>query len=55
MSKNKKDGELSENAVIRKYRITASDGKNYNTLHYNLQNSTVSKTEIVQQEGDIGE
>ena len=27
------DGELSENAVIRKYRITATDGKNYNTLH----------------------
>lgn len=31
------DGELSEDAVIRKFRITASDGKNYNTNHYSLQ------------------
>ena len=28
--------ELNEEAVIRKFRITASDGKNYNTQHYNL-------------------
>ena len=32
-----KDGELEESAVIRKFRITASDGKNYNTNHYNLK------------------
>jgi len=31
------DRELEETAVIKQYLITASDGKNYNTLHYNLQ------------------
>lgn len=30
------DNELTEGAVIRKFRITASDGKSYETGHYNL-------------------
>lgn len=29
--------ELDENSVIRNFRITARDGKNYNTKHYNLE------------------
>ena len=30
------DSELQEDSVIRNFRITARDGKNYNTKHYNL-------------------
>lgn len=30
------DRELAEDAVIRNFRITAADGKSYNTQHYNL-------------------
>ena len=31
------DNELIESSVTRKFRITANDGKVYNTNHYNLQ------------------
>ena len=30
-------GELDDNSVIRNFLITANDGKNYNTKHYNLE------------------
>ncbi|WP_200874848.1 RhuM family protein [Desulfonatronum thiodismutans] len=30
------DSELEEEAVIRNFRITATDGKSYDTKHYNL-------------------
>jgi len=31
------DNELQEDSVVKKYLITAADGKNYNTNHYSLQ------------------
>jgi len=30
------EGELQENSVVRNFRTTAADGKNYNTAFYNL-------------------
>jgi len=30
------DSELEEDSVTRNFRVTAKDGKKYNTLHYNL-------------------
>ncbi len=30
------EGELDEKSVVRKFRTTAADGKNYNVLYYNL-------------------
>jgi hypothetical protein len=31
------EGELQANSVIRNFRITAADGKSYDTQHYNLE------------------
>lgn len=31
-----KEGELSKDSVVKYYLTTANDGKNYNTIHYNL-------------------
>ncbi|MBP1592688.1 MAG: virulence RhuM family protein, partial [Oscillospiraceae bacterium] len=31
-----KEGELEKEGVVRKFRTTASDGKNYNVMYYNL-------------------
>jgi len=36
LKKTFEDNELQKESVIRNFRITASDGKNYNTNHYNL-------------------
>jgi len=38
------DSELEEDSVIRNFRITASDGKNYNTKHYNLSQTVKTTT-----------
>lgn len=34
------DREIDPEAVVKKYLITAADGKNYNTKHYNLHAET---------------
>lgn len=36
MKKVFSDSELEEDSVIRNFRITAADGKNYNTYRYNF-------------------
>ena len=37
LKKNFTDNELDENSVVRNFRITAADGKAYDTKHYNLK------------------
>jgi prophage antirepressor-like protein len=32
-----KEGELEEKSVVEEYSVTAKDGKNYKTKHYNLE------------------
>ena len=52
------EGELEEMAVVRKFRTTAADGKNYNTAYYNFEEgeleekATVRKFRTVQKEGN---
>lgn len=41
-----KTGELDGNSVIRIFRITASDGKEYDTKHYNLKAIISARTSI---------
>lgn len=33
------EGELDPNSVVRNFRTTAADGKNYDVAHYNLEAS----------------
>ena len=40
------DSELEEASVIRKFRITAADGKNYDTQHYSLPGSSSFPMEL---------
>lgn len=48
------DNELQEVSVIRNFRITASDGKNYNTQHFNLSAITAATDrEILQNVGKV--
>jgi ATPase subunit of ABC transporter with duplicated ATPase domains len=44
------DSELTEDSVIRNFRITAADGKSYDTRHYNL---AATDREILQDAGKV--
>ena len=45
------DSELEAESVIRNFRITASDGKNYNTQHYKLPAISDCKAALGQPDG----
>lgn len=41
------EGELEEMAVVRKFRTTAADGKNYNTAYYNFEEGELEEKATV--------
>lgn len=45
LKKKFSDNELDENSVARNFRVTANDGKNYNTKHYNLTSQNIPRTQ----------
>lgn len=46
------EGELSEDSVIRNFRITAADGKQYDTQHYSLEAILAVGYRVKSQRGD---
>lgn len=44
------DDERLEDSVIRNFRITATDGKTYETKHYNLQMIIAWVSKLIQEE-----